>query len=87
LANHPSALKRARQNLKRREQNRAAKTRMKNIIKTVRSAVDEKSKETALKELNSAKSLINKTARKGIIHRNTAARKISRLSKLVNQVA
>jgi len=60
---------------------------MKNIIKTVRSAVDEKSKETALKELNSAKSLINKTARKGIIHRNTAARKISRLSKLVNQVA
>ena len=60
---------------------------MKNIIKTVRSAVDEKSKETALIELNSAKSLINKTARKGIIHRNTAARKISRLSKLVNQVA
>lgn len=60
---------------------------MKNIIKTVRSAVDEKSKETALKELNSAKSLINKTARKGIIHRNTAARKISRLTKLVNQVA
>jgi len=60
---------------------------MKNIIKTVRSAVDEKSKETALKELKSAKSLINKTARKGIIHRNTAARKISRLSKLVNQVA
>jgi len=60
---------------------------MKNIIKTVRSAVDEKSKETALKELNSAKSLINKTARKGIIHRNTAARKISRLSKLVNQVS
>ena len=60
---------------------------MKNIIKTVRSAVDEKSKETALKELNNAKSLINKTARKGIIHRNTAARKISRLSKLVNQVA
>jgi len=60
---------------------------MKNIIKTVRSAVDEKSKETALKELNSAKSLINKTARKGIIHRNTAARKISRLSKFVNQVA
>ena len=60
---------------------------MKNIIKAVRSAVDEKSKETALKELNSAKSLINKTARKGIIHRNTAARKISRLTKLVNQVA
>ena len=60
---------------------------MKKIIKTVRSAVDEKSKETALKELNSAKSLINKTARKGIIHRNTAARKISRLSKLVNQVS
>lgn len=87
MANHPSALKRARQNLKRRERNRSAKTQIKNIVKTVRSAVDENSKEVALKELNSAKSLINKTARKGIIHRNTAARKISRLSKLVNQVA
>jgi small subunit ribosomal protein S20 len=61
---------------------------MKNVIKTVRSAVGEKSsKEAAIKELNSAKSLISKTARKGIIHRNTAARKISRLSKLVNQIA
>ena len=60
---------------------------MKNVIKMVHSAVNEKTKEEALRELNDAKSVINKTARKGIIHKNTAARKISRLSKLVNTIA
>lgn len=60
---------------------------MKNVIKIVRSAVNEKTKEEALRELNHAKSVISKTARKGIIHKNSAARKISRLSKLVNTVA
>ncbi len=87
MADHPSALKRARQNLKRRVRNRSAKTRMKNVIKIVHSAVDEKTKEEALRGLNDAKSVINKTARKGIIHKNTASRKISRLSKLVNTIA
>jgi len=56
---------------------------MKNVVKQVRSAAKELTPEEALKELNTAKSVINKTARKGIIHKNTAARKISRLSKLV----
>ena len=60
---------------------------MKNVIKMVHSADDEKTKEEALRGLNDAKSAINKTARKGIIHKNTAARKISRLSKLVNTIA
>lgn len=87
MANHASALKRARQNLKRRERNRSAKTRMKNIIKVVRSTANENTKEVALKELNNAKSVINKTARKGIIHKNSAARKISRLTKMVNALS
>jgi small subunit ribosomal protein S20 len=60
---------------------------MKNVIKEVRSAVSERSRQEALGELNTAKSVINKTARKGIIHKNSAARKISRLTKLVNSAS
>lgn len=86
MANHKSALKRARQNIDRRTRNRAAKTRVKNIIKDVRSAIDENAKEAAMEKLNSAKSIIDDTASKGIIHKNTAARKISRLSKRVNAI-
>ena len=67
--------------------NRSERSRMKNTIKAVRLAVKEELKEEAAKELNTAKSIIDKTAKKGTIHRNTAARKISRLSKLVNTAA
>ena len=67
--------------------NRSERSRMKNTIKAVRLAVNGESKGEAAKELNTAKSIIDKTAKKGTIHRNTAARKISRLSKLVNTAA
>ena len=87
MANHKSALKRARQNEKRRLRNKSVKTRVKNIVKSVRLAVDEKSKEEALQELNNAKSIIDKAAKKGVIHKKTAARKISRLSKRFNTVS
>ncbi|MCP4108706.1 MAG: 30S ribosomal protein S20 [Desulfobacteraceae bacterium] len=85
MANHKSALKRARQNEIRRMRNKAVKTRVKNIVKDVRLAVSENS-ETALKQLDIAKSVIDKAAKKGVIHRNTASRKISRLSKLANTI-
>ncbi len=86
MANHKSALKRARQNEIRRMRNKSVKTRVKNIVKDVRLAVSENSSETALKQLDIAKSVIDKAAKKGVIHGNTASRKISRLSKLVNTV-
>jgi small subunit ribosomal protein S20 len=86
LANHKSAIKRARQNIDRRTRNKSAKTRVKNVITDVRLAVRDKSKERAQETLTHAKSIIDKTARKGIIHKNSAARKISRLSKLVNNL-
>ncbi|MBW1960988.1 MAG: 30S ribosomal protein S20 [Deltaproteobacteria bacterium] len=84
MANHKSALKRARQNINRRMRNRSARTRVKNIIKDVRLSVKDKSREAVMAELNKAKSIIYKTAQKGIIHKRTASRKISRLSKMVN---
>jgi len=86
LANYKSAIKRARQNEKRRLRNKSSKTRIKNIVKDVRLAVSEKSNETALAELNIAKSIIDNAAKKGVIHRKTASRKISRLSRLVNTI-
>ncbi|MGD8771222.1 MAG: 30S ribosomal protein S20 [Desulfobacterales bacterium] len=87
MANHKSAIKRARQNEKRRMRNKSSKTRIKNIVKRVRQTVGEKSNEAALTELNIAKSIIDNAAKKGVIHRKTASRKISRLSRLVNTVS
>jgi len=84
LANHKSALKRARQNQIRRLRNRANKTRIKNRVKEVRLAASKAPGDEVLSQLNAAKSVIDKAAQKGGIHKKTAARKISRLSKLVN---
>ena len=87
MANHKSAFKRARQNEVRRIRNKSTKTRIKNIVKDVRLAVSEKSKESALTKLDTAKSVIDKAAKKGVIHKKTASRKISRLSKNVNAIS
>jgi small subunit ribosomal protein S20 len=84
LANHKSAIKRIRQNEIRRMRNKMVKTRTKNTVKSVRAAVADNTPEQAVKELNTAKSIIAKAAKKGVIHKSTASRKISRLSKLVN---
>ena len=87
MANHKSAIKRARQNEKRRLRNKSTKTRIKSIVKGVRSTAIENSKEAAIAELNSAKSIIDNAAKKGVIHKKTASRKISRLSRLVNTIS
>ena len=87
MANHKSAIKRARQNEKRRLRNKSTITRIKNIVKGVRFTASENSKEAALAELNSAKSIIDNAVKKGVIHKKTASRKISRLSKLVNTIS
>ncbi len=86
MANHKSAEKRARQNEKRRLRNKAIKTRIKHITKEVRLASDEALKEAALTKMNGAQSLIDRAVKKGAIHKKTAARKISRLTKLVNTI-
>jgi len=86
LANHKSAEKRARQNEKRRVRNKAVKTRVKHATKEVRRTAAETSKEEALAKLKAAQSIINKAHKKGVVHKKTAARKISRLAKLVNAI-
>jgi len=86
VANHKSALKRAKQNEERRVRNKATRTQVKNVVKQLRQAVASQSPEEAAKQINTVQSVIDKAAKKGVIHPNTAARKISRLTKNVNSM-
>lgn len=83
MANHKSALKRAGQNARRRLRNRTVQTRVKNAVKDVRQAVSENADNCGIR-LVAAQSDIAKAAKKGVLHRKTASRKISRLARLVN---
>lgn len=79
-----SAIKKARQAEKHRLHNRTVKTSIKTVTKKVETAVGEKNKEEAQKAFAEAAEVISKAASKGVIHKNTASRKISRLAKLTN---
>ncbi len=84
LARSKSAIKRHRQSLKRRERNRAVKSRIKTLIKDVISSIDAKDAEKALKIFREAVSFVQKASRKRVIPENTASRKISGISKKIN---
>ena len=87
MANHKSALKRARQSEVKRLRNLGYKTRSKNIVKEVRVAVTENDKEQAIEKLKKATAVIQKSASKGVFHKKKASRKISRLARQINQIA
>lgn len=86
MANHKSALKRDRQSKVRRLRNRINKSKMKSVVGRVEEAIEAGSEEQAREALQSAASVIQKTASKGSIHKKTASRKVSRLTKRVNQM-
>lgn len=86
MANHKSAEKRNRQSQVRRLRNRANRTRMRNVIKAVDTAIVSGSQEDAQAALKNAVPVIAKTASKGTIHKKNASRKISRLTKRVNKM-
>ena len=79
MATHQSALKAHRQSVKNRENNRQYRSRLRNALKSVRTAIDSKDKAAAKTALKETVSLIDKMASKGVIHRNAAARYKSRL--------
>lgn len=87
MANHPSALKRARQNEVRRIRNKSYKTRVKKAVKDVRTAVAANALEQAQENFKKAVSIIQKTASKGVIHKNQAARRVSRLARGINRLS
>ena len=87
MANHKSALKRAKQSEIKRVENKSYKTRVKKAVKEVRAAVASNSEPEARESLKKAVSIIQKTSSKGVINKNQASRKVSRLEHQVNQLA
>lgn len=87
MANHKSAEKRIRQTLKRTQRNRYYKTKIKNIIKAVREAVNIGNVEEANDALKIANKNLHKFVSKGILSKNTAARKVARLNASVKKIA
>jgi len=83
LANHKSALKRVRQNKKRQLRNNSKKTRIKSVVRALEAAIAEKSPAEVQEHMRLAQKAIAKTAAKGTIHKRTASRNISRLSRKV----
>lgn len=83
MPQHKSASKRMRQDRVIRDRNAAVRSQMRTAIKKVRQTAE---KEEAQKSLLSAVSIIDKTVSKGVIHKNTADRYKSRLTKLVNSL-
>lgn len=87
MANIKSAKKRILVNQTKADRNKTIKSGVKTAIKKVIAAVEAGDKAAAGEALLAATSAIDKAATKGVYHKNTASRKISRLSKTVNQMA
>jgi small subunit ribosomal protein S20 len=87
MANHKSALKRARQTVKRTERNRFYKTRIKNMTRVVKEAVEAGDSAKATEAFKEVNKNFHKYVSKGILKKNTAARKVSRLNKLVKSLS
>ena len=84
MPNIQSAKKRMRQTVTLRARNRSLRTRMRSAVKSFRKMVEEQQLEEARATLPKVYGVIDRTARKGVIHRNTAARYKSRLTALLN---
>ncbi len=87
MANIKSAKKRILTSEKRAARNQAVKSGVKTAVKKVRVAIEQGDKALAQKELLNATSVIDKAESKGIIKKNTASRKVSRLAQAVNKMA
>jgi small subunit ribosomal protein S20 len=81
---HPSAIKRARQNVKRNARNTSLRSSLRTAVKKVLVAVEDDDITVAQEELPQAIRALGKATTKGIVHKNYAARKISRLTRKVN---
>jgi small subunit ribosomal protein S20 len=87
MANHKSAIKKMRQDEVRRLRNKMYRTRLRTVVKSVEVALSEQNADVAKEAFQTAMPVIDKIASKGVIHKNTAARKKSRLAKRINALA
>lgn len=83
MPQHQSAVKRVRQNKKRREHNRKQRKKMRELVKNVLESQDKEEVEKLFKE---AQSYLDRVARRGLIHKNKAAHKKSRMRKHLNSL-
>ena len=81
MANHFSALKRARQTVKRTERNRASASRLRGVLRSMRESLATGDKTAAEQIYRETVSALDKAIQKGVLHENTASRYKSRLSK------
>jgi small subunit ribosomal protein S20 len=86
MANSPQAKKRARQNERRTEINKARRSRIRTFLKKVEEAIESGDKAAAQEALKQAQPELMRGVSRGIYHKNTAARKMSRLVARVKAV-
>lgn len=87
MANIKSAKKRILVNKTKADRNKSIKTGAKTAVKKVYAALESNDKESAKAAFLTASSVIDKACKKGIYHKNTAARKVSRMAKALNKMA
>lgn len=87
MANIKSAKKRILVNRTKAERNKAIKSGVKTAVKKVNAAIAANDKTAAAEALVAATATIDKAASKGVYHKNTASRKVSRLAQAVNKMA
>ena len=87
MANTPSAKKRIRNTLRKTDINRSRRSRIKTFVKKVEDAIETKDAKSAMDSLKAAQPEIMRGVTKGIFHKNTASRKISRLSSRIKAIS
>jgi small subunit ribosomal protein S20 len=87
MANTDSARKRIRQNHRRAARNQARRSRMRTFIKKVEVAVASGDRSAAVAALRAAQPEMQRAANKGVVHRNTVSRKLSRLAARIRNLA
>ena len=87
MANTPSAKKRIRNTLRKTDVNKSRRSRIKTFVRKVEDAIESKDAKSAMDSLKAAQPEIMRGVTKGIFHKNTASRKISRLSSRIKAIS
>ncbi|HEX2730739.1 MAG TPA: 30S ribosomal protein S20 [Polyangiaceae bacterium] len=87
MANHPSAVKRNRQRIRRTQRNRTLKSALRSVLKEARLAAGSGDAKDAAEKALAAKKALARAASKGIIHDNNAARRTARLDHALAKLA
>jgi small subunit ribosomal protein S20 len=80
---HKSAIKRHRQSVKHAARNRSIRTRVRHAVRELRETIESSDASTAESQLKSVVKALTKAVSKGVLHRNSASRRVSRLSRQV----